>query len=92
MSLEQKIQDLETIEDWPTMGESEDHWNTALERLQRSFDNLVKLVLTSSETSLSDHKSFSYQGKEFTFTHRKMLHGISDHNIYHAGQIAILKT
>jgi hypothetical protein len=27
----------------------------------------------------------------FEFTNRKMLHGIADHNIYHAGQVSILK-
>jgi hypothetical protein len=27
----------------------------------------------------------------FEFTNRKMLHGVADHNIYHAGQVSILK-
>ena len=83
--------DFETIKDWTKMGESEAGWDKTLERLQGSYKNIVKLIQNSSETSLATKKSFSFQGQKFTVTHRKMLHGISDHNVYHAGQIAILK-
>jgi len=86
------IPDIATIKDWPQMGESQEDWDKALERLQGSYKDLVKLIQDSSETSLTNKKSFSFQGQKFTFTNRKMLHGISDHNTYHAGQIAILRS
>jgi uncharacterized damage-inducible protein DinB len=60
-------------------------WKKALARTKRTHDALVKTVAALPESRLSDR----VPGKQYDFYH--MLHGIAQHELYHAGQIAILK-
>lgn len=60
-------------------------WRKAVASAKRIHDTLVKTVGKLSETRLLDR----VPGKKYNFSH--MLHGIAQHELYHAGQIAILK-
>ena len=60
-------------------------WRKTLVRLRRTHNALVKTVTALPETRLRDR----VPGKRYDFYH--MLHGIVQHELYHAGQIAILK-
>ena len=60
-------------------------WRKAVTSAKRTHDALVKTVTVLSDDRLRDR----VPGKRYDFYH--MLHGIAQHELYHAGQIAILK-
>jgi uncharacterized damage-inducible protein DinB len=60
-------------------------WHDAVAQTVRTHDLLVKTVSELSESRLRD----IVPGKRYDFYH--MLHGVAQHELYHAGQIAILK-
>jgi uncharacterized damage-inducible protein DinB len=60
-------------------------WREAVAAVKRTHDALVETVEGLSEKRLRDQ----VPGKNYDFYH--MLHGIAQHELYHAGQIAILK-
>jgi uncharacterized damage-inducible protein DinB len=60
-------------------------WRKALTATKRTHDALVKTVAGLPDSRLRDR----VPGKRYDFYH--MLHGIVQHELYHAGQIAILK-
>ncbi len=60
-------------------------WKTTVAQVKKTHDNLVETVSKLSNTRLRDR----VPGKRYNFHH--MLHGIAQHELYHAGQIAILK-
>ncbi len=64
---------------------SEAAWHKAVARAKRTHDRLVKTVAGLPESRLRDR----VPGKKYDFYF--MLHGIAQHELYHAGQIAILK-
>jgi len=71
---------------WPTISDqSESSWNDTLDSLNKSHKKLEKHVLTLKDAALekipANTSSSIY----------RLLHGVIQHNIYHAGQIAILK-
>ena len=73
-------------QDWPPVEEtSPEAWAKALEHLERTERELEKRVRALPEERLTGlvtgHKYSIYV----------MLHGVVQHNIYHAGQIALLK-
>jgi uncharacterized damage-inducible protein DinB len=73
-------------QDWPPAGEpSQAAWEQALEHLDRTHRELEKRVRALPEERLTGlvtgHKYSVYV----------MLHGVVQHNLYHAGQIALLK-
>jgi uncharacterized damage-inducible protein DinB len=73
-------------QDWPPMPEVADAaWVQALEHLDRTHRELEKRVRVLPEERLTGlvtgHKYSVYV----------MLHGVVQHNLYHAGQIALLK-
>jgi uncharacterized damage-inducible protein DinB len=66
-------------EDWPAVGEISDAaWRGAIEHLVHNEASLAALIDTSSDDQLSA-------------TNYVLLHGVVQHNAYHAGQIALLK-
>ncbi|MFQ6053169.1 MAG: DinB family protein [Candidatus Bathyarchaeia archaeon] len=77
--------ELGSEKDWPQMGETERGWTAAVEGLRKSHDGIVD-ALASFECS---RLGGAVPGRSYTY--RKMLHGIADHNLYHAGQIAVLR-
>src|ERR1700683_80730 len=60
-------------------------WRKAVAHAKRAHDVLVKTVAGLPESRLRDR----VPGKGNGFHH--MLHGVAQHELYHAGQIAILK-
>lgn len=60
-------------------------WRKAVAQTKRTHDTLVKTVAALPESRLAER----VPGKRYNFYH--MLHGIVQHELYHAGQIAILK-
>ena len=60
-------------------------WRKAVAHARRTHDTLVKTVASLPESRLRDR----VPGKKYDFYH--LLHGVAQHELYHAGQIAILK-
>jgi uncharacterized damage-inducible protein DinB len=60
-------------------------WRKAVAATKRTHDSLVKTVAALPDSRLGDR----VPGKRYDFYH--VLHGIAQHELYHAGQIAILK-
>jgi uncharacterized damage-inducible protein DinB len=60
-------------------------WRKAIAETKRTHQTLVKTVAGLPDSRLADR----VPGKRYDFYH--MLHGIAQHELYHAGQIAILK-
>ncbi|MGC1448712.1 MAG: DinB family protein [Candidatus Sulfotelmatobacter sp.] len=69
----------------PVTKPTEAAWRKAVAATKRTHDALVKTVAALPESRLWDR----VPGKRYDFYH--MLHGIAQHELYHAGQIAILK-
>ncbi|MFZ0814954.1 MAG: DinB family protein [Candidatus Sulfotelmatobacter sp.] len=60
-------------------------WRKAVAETKRAHDVLVKTVEGLPESRLRER----VPGKKYDFYH--LLHGVVQHELYHAGQIAILK-
>jgi uncharacterized damage-inducible protein DinB len=60
-------------------------WRKAVDHAKRTHNTLVKTVAALPESRLRDR----VPGKKYDFYF--MLHGVVQHELYHAGQIAILK-
>jgi len=60
-------------------------WRRAVAAAKRTHDTLVRTVAGLSDERLRDR----VPGKRYDFYH--LLHGIAQHELYHAGQIALLK-
>ncbi|MFZ0307701.1 MAG: DinB family protein [Candidatus Sulfotelmatobacter sp.] len=60
-------------------------WRKAVAQAKRTHDGLVKTVAGLTESRLRER----VPGKKYDFYF--MLHGVAQHELYHAGQIAILK-
>jgi len=60
-------------------------WRKAVVSTKRTHHTLVKTVAALPDERLRDR----VPGKRYDFYH--MLHGIAQHELYHAGQIALLK-
>ena len=74
----------------PVMDTSEGAWRRALEQAKRAHDELVTAVGLFPDERLGD--KVPGKGSEpdwYNFYY--MLHGVVQHELYHAGQIALLK-
>ena len=60
-------------------------WRNAVAQVKRTHEALVKTVANLPDSRLWDR----VPGKRYNFYF--MLHGVAQHELYHAGQIAILK-
>jgi uncharacterized damage-inducible protein DinB len=69
----------------PVSAPAEAAWRIAKAEARSTHDTLVKTVAALPDSRLGDR----VLGKRYDFYH--MLHGIAQHELYHAGQIAILK-
>ena len=69
----------------PVNHPNESAWRAAVTQAKRTHDQLVKMIEGLPESRLRDQ----VPGKKYDFYH--MLHGIAQHELYHAGQMAILK-
>jgi hypothetical protein len=64
---------------------SEAAWRRAVADTKRTHDQLVKIISGLSDERLRER----CPGKRYDFYH--LLHGVAQHELYHAGQIAVLK-
>jgi len=69
----------------PVLTPTEAEWRKAVASAKQAHDSLVSTVASLSDERLRD----LVPGKRYDFYH--MLHGIAQHELYHAGQIALLK-
>jgi|SRR5579862_278284 len=69
----------------PVSKPTEAAWRKTVAETKRTHDRLVKMVAGLPDSRLRDR----VPGKRYDFYH--MLHGIAQHELYHAGQIAVLK-
>jgi uncharacterized damage-inducible protein DinB len=69
----------------PVPAPTEAAWRRTLESMEQTHQQLVATVARLSDSRLGDR----VPGKAYDFYH--LLHGIAQHELYHAGQIAILK-
>jgi uncharacterized damage-inducible protein DinB len=69
----------------PFNNATEVSWRKAVAETKRTHEKLVKTVAALPDSRLWDR----VPGKRYDFYH--LLHGIAQHELYHAGQIAILK-
>lgn len=77
---------LNDIEDWPAVaGSDEQAWKQARESVKQAHDELASAVLLLDESRLEQP---IIKGMSSVYV---TLHGVIQHSLYHAGQIAILK-
>jgi uncharacterized damage-inducible protein DinB len=80
------VADLPTEEDWPPVRDSSDAaWRRAIDDLEQANHDLRNTMVRTSEARLAE----MVPGKDHSVY--VMLHGIIQHDLYHAGQIAVLK-
>ncbi|MBA7622335.1 hypothetical protein ES703_29711 [subsurface metagenome] len=84
------MESIPETEDWVGMGETADDWKRDLERMDQTYEKLQETI-EGFEGDLDAMVGAQFGENFFQFSHRKMLHGVADHNIYHAGQVSILK-
>jgi uncharacterized damage-inducible protein DinB len=77
-----KYETLAGDKDWPPVGEV---WQAALDDLDSASRSLGTAIRAMPEEKLNE----SVEGTEYNFYF--LLHGVTQHNLYHAGQIALLK-
>jgi len=73
------------VMDWPRMGVGEEQWSQSVKRLEGAVNMLIDELAGWSTKDLEK----TVGGADYSY--RQMLHGAVHHNLYHAGQIAILK-
>lgn len=77
--------EINSVEDWPKIEiYTEDEWNRLLLELQQTQLKLVQVVSERDETFLASQ----VPGRNYNF--HFLIKGISEHDIYHLGQIALL--
>jgi uncharacterized damage-inducible protein DinB len=82
----EEMESLQEEEDWPpVVDKGEEAWAKAIEELKRVHGVLIETVSGFSENRLDE----TIPGTSYSFYN--MLHGLVQHDLYHAGQIAILR-
>jgi uncharacterized damage-inducible protein DinB len=80
------IADLPSDQDWPAIQDtSEAAWHKTIQDLERANHALREEITRVGEEGLAE----TVPGKEHSVY--TMLHGIIQHDLYHAGQVALLK-
>ena len=80
------IAELPDHEDWPPIADtSSDAWEESLRDLRAEYEALREEALRWRDRNLGD----TCEGQRYTVY--QMLHGVIQHDLYHAGQIAVLK-
>ncbi len=72
----------------PVTDTSEAAWGTAMAGLRRAHEELIAAVSALPDSRLYEPVP-GKEGAHYTFYY--MLHGVVQHELYHAGQIALLK-
>ena len=77
---------MNTDKDWtPILDFSNEAWKKTIELYKKSTDDLTNAILTIDDDKLDK----IVPGHEYTFY--TLLHGVIQHDIYHSGQIVLLK-
>ena len=72
--------------DWPAVNDkSPESWHEALAKLASAQEELIKQISSLPESTLQQTAAGTDYSVYF------MLHGVIQHTLYHAGQIALLK-
>jgi uncharacterized damage-inducible protein DinB len=80
------VADLPSEQDWPPLRDSsEAAWRQAVQALEQANRTLRQTIARANEARLAE----IVPGKDHSVY--VMLHGIIQHDLYHAGQIAVLK-
>jgi len=72
-------------ENWPKMGDSEEDWQTSIQK----FGEAITAFITAVSELLDKKYDEVIKGKEYDY--QTLLYGALNHNLYHMGQISILK-
>ncbi|PYP85166.1 MAG: hypothetical protein DMF61_17885 [Blastocatellia bacterium AA13] len=84
--LEWNIRKVSDEEDWPPVVEaSESAWSSALEALKQTNSELRETIKSLDDSRLEETIGDQSQTAYY------LLHGVVQHDLYHAGQIALLK-
>jgi uncharacterized damage-inducible protein DinB len=80
--------------DWPAVGApTAERWNEARERLQKTHDALLAAVRQLPESRLFEATNDPRNPPLGTgVSYYVLLHGIVQHDVYHSGQIGLLKS
>jgi uncharacterized damage-inducible protein DinB len=81
-TLGERVVDVSPAEDWPP---ARGAWPDAVAALERAHEELMRVVAGLPEARLAEGVS----GKDYAVY--DLLHGIVQHDLYHAGQIALLR-
>ena len=77
---------LTPAQDWPSVNSAnENAWKADLELLEKSYEDLISAVKKLEDPQLETPIS----GDDYNFYF--LLHGLIQHDLFHAGQIAVLK-
>jgi uncharacterized damage-inducible protein DinB len=79
--------ELEGDADWPPVTASFD-WPAALQQLREAAETLGARIRTLSDADLT---TMRVRGSGQEYSAYVLLHGVVQHNLYHAGQLAMLK-
>ena len=79
--------------DWPSPGkQTSESWNDALRKLDAAHTRLIEAIRQVPESRLFDATNDPRNRPLGTgVSYYVLLHGIVQHDVYHSGQIAILK-
>lgn len=76
---------LEPTQDWPASGKTEKQWQTAVASLKRAGVGLGAAIRQFDDSRMGEQVT----GRDYSYYF--LMHGIVQHSLYHAGQIALLK-
>ena len=74
----------------PVKDATETAWRTAIEHTKRIHEDLVQAVAAFPDSRLSEKVPGKSKEPDY-YNFYYMLHGVVQHELYHAGQIALLK-
>lgn len=81
----QPMPNLAGTEDWPPAGNTQESWRQAVRGLESANQELAAAISALPDERLEEQVS----GRDYSFYF--LLHGVVQHNLYHAGQAALLK-
>ena len=88
----QELIDLPEEVNWPVVEDtSESAWRDTLRKLEQSYGKLRESMTLFPQECLHENVSAyaNASGNRVSFYH--LLHGVVQHDVYHAGQIAVLR-
>ena len=81
--LDDKVVSLQGDADWPVPGD----WDASLQSLRQAIASLSARIEAMSDDDLRQ----KVRSSDNEYSRYFLLHGVTQHNLYHAGQLALLK-